>query len=147
MKRRLFLSLLLAIVSISALPAKRLMIELTNGTKVYYSFADYKPVIRFENGSMRITTRKFVFSSIAQFAVVDDPSDIETVEVAPLLSPDGMVLTIMSIEPVQVYDMKGTVQQVDVCATSEFQQVNLVSLPKGSYVVRCGTQSFTIFKK
>ncbi len=147
MKRRLFLSLLLAIVSISALPAKRLMIELTNGTKVYYSFADYKPVIRFENGSMRITTRKFVFSSIAQFAVVDDPSDIETVEVAPLLSPDGMVLTIMSIEPVQVYDMKGTVQQVDVCATSESQQVNLVTLPKGSYVVRCGTQSFTIFKK
>lgn len=147
MKRRLFLSLLLAIVSISALPAKRLMIELTNGTKVYYSFANYKPVIRFENGSMRITTRKFVFSSIAQFAVVDDPSDIETVEVAPLLSPDGMVLTIMSIEPVQVYDMKGTVQQVDVCATSESQQVNLVSLPKGSYVVRCGTQSFTIFKK
>jgi hypothetical protein len=147
MKRRLFLSLLLAIVSISALPAKRLMIELTNGTKVYYSFADYKPVIRFENGSMRITTRKFVFSSIAQFAVVDDPSDIETVEVAPLFSPDGMVLTIMSIEPVQVYDMKGTVQQVDVCATSESQQVNLVSLPKGSYVVRCGTQSFTIFKK
>lgn len=147
MKRRLFLSLLLAIVSISALPAKRLMIELTNGTKVYYSFANYKPVIRFENGSMRITTRKFVFSSIAQFAVVDDPSDIETVEVAPLLSPDGMVLTIMSIEPVQVYDMKGTVQQVDVCATSESQQVNLVSLLKGSYVVRCGTQSFTIFKK
>ena len=147
MKRRLFLSLLLAIVSISALPAKRLMIELTNGTKVYYSFADYKPVIRFDNGSMRITTRKFVFSSIAQFAVVDDPSDIETVEVAPLFSPDGMVLTIMSIEPVQVYDMKGTVQQVDVCATSESQQVNLVSLPKGSYVVRCGTQSFTIFKK
>lgn len=147
MLRRLFLSLLLAIVSISALPAKRLMIELTNGTKVYYSFADYKPVIRFENGSMRITTRKFVFSSIAQFAVVDDPSDIETVELAPLLSPDGMVLTIMSIEPVQVYDMKGTVQQVDVCATSESQQVNLVSLPKGSYVVRCGTQSFTIFKK
>ena len=147
MKRRLFLSLLLAIVSISALPAKRLMIELTNGTKVYYSFADYKPVIRFENGSMRITTRKFVFSSIAQVAVVDDPSDIETVEVAPLFSPDGMVLTIMSIEPVQVYDMKGTVQQVDVCATSESQQVNLVSLPKGSYVVRCGTQSFTIFKK
>ena len=147
MKRRLFLSLLLAIVSISALPAKRLMIELTNGTKVYYSFADYRPVIRFENGSMRITTRKFVFSSIAQFAVVDDPSDIETVEVAPLFSPDGMVLTIMSIEPVQVYDMKGTVQQVDVCATSVSQQVNLVSLPKGSYVVRCGTQSFTIFKK
>lgn len=147
MKRRLFLSLLLAIVSISALPAKRLMIELTNGTKVYYSFADYRPVIRFENGSMRITTRKFVFSSIAQFAVVDDPSDIEMVEVAPLLSPDGMVLTIMSIEPVQVYDMKGTVQQIDVCATSESQQVNLVSLPKGSYVVRCGTQSFTIFKK
>lgn len=147
MKRRLFLSLLLAIVCISALPAKRLMIELTNGTKVYYSFADYRPIIRFENGSMRITTRKFVFSSIAQFAVVDDPSDIETVEVAPLLSPDGMVLTIMSIEPVQVYDMKGTVQQVDVCATSESQQVNLVSLPKGSYVVRCGTQSFTIFKK
>lgn len=147
MKRRLFLSLLLAIVSISALPAKRLMIELTNGTKVYYSFADYKPVIRFENGSMRITTRKFVFSSIAQFAVVDDPSDIETVEVSPLFSPDGMVLTIMSIEPVQVYDMKGTVQQVDVCATSESQLVNLVSLPKGSYVVRCGTQSFTIFKK
>lgn len=147
MKRRIFLSLLLAIVSISALPAKRLMIELTNGTKVYYSFADYRPVIRFENGSMRITTRKFVFSSIAQFAVVDDPSDIETVEVAPLLSPDGMVLTIMSIEPVQVYDMKGTVQQVDVCATSDSQQVNLVSLPKGSYVVRCGTQSFTIFKK
>lgn len=147
MLRRLFLSLLLAIVSISALPAKRLMIELTNGTKVYYSFANYKPVIRFENGSMRITTRKFVFSSIAQFAVVDDPSDIETVEVAPLFSPDGMVLTIMSIEPVQVYDVKGTVQQVDVCATSESQQVNLVSLPKGSYVVRCGTQSFTIFKK
>ena len=147
MLRRLLLFLLLAVASIPALPAKRLMIELTNGTKVYYSFADYRPVIRFENGSMRITTRKFVFSQIAQFAVVDDPSAIENVETAPLFSPDGMMLTIMSMEPVQVFDMKGIVQQVEVYATSESQQVNLVSLPKGSYVVRCGTQSFTIFKK
>ena len=96
---------------------------------------------------MRITTRKFVFSQIAQFAVVDDPSAIANVETAPLFSPDGMMLTIMSLEPVQVFDMKGIVQQVEVYATGESQQVNLVSLPKGSYVVHCGTQSFTIFKK
>ena len=34
MLRRLLLFLLLAVASIPALPAKRLMIELTNGTKV-----------------------------------------------------------------------------------------------------------------
>ena len=45
MLRRLLLSLMFAVVGISAFPAKRLMIELTNGTKVYYSFSDYKPII------------------------------------------------------------------------------------------------------
>ena len=147
MLRRLLLSLMFAVVGISAFPAKRLMIELTNGTKVYYSFADYKPIIRFENGIMRVTTRRFEFSQIAQFAVVDDPSGVDAIETAPQFSNDGMALTIMSLEPVMVFDVKGVVQQVDINATNESQQVNLMSLPSGSYVIRCGDHSFTIYKK
>lgn len=141
------MSLSLLLASVSAFPAKRLMIELTNGTKVYYSFANYRPYIRFVDGTMRVTTRKFEFSQIAQFAVVDDPSSIDAIETAPQLSADGMVLTVMSMEPIQVFSMQGVAQQVAITTTDEAQLVNLVTLPTGSYVIRCGEQSFTLYKK
>ena len=147
MFRRISLSLLLLVASVSAFPAKRLMIELTNGTKVYYSFANYRPYIRFVDGTMRVTTRKFEFSQIAQFAVVDDPSSIDAIETAPQLSADGMVLTVMSMEPIQVFSMQGVAQQVAITTTDEAQLVNLATLPTGSYVIRCGEQSFTLYKK
>lgn len=147
MLRRFFLSLLFAIVSISAFSAKRLMIELTNGTKVYYSFAEYRPIIRFENGAMRVTTRKFEFSRIAQFAVVDDSSGIDAIETNPQFSTDGMVLTIISLEPILVFDTTGVVQSVEICTTGDSQQINLMPLPSGSYIIRCGDHSFTIYKK
>ena len=141
------MSLSLLLASVSAFSAKRLMIELTNGTKVYYSFANYRPYIRFVDGTMRVTTRKFEFSQIAQFAVVDDPSSIDAIETAPQLSADGMVLTVMSMEPIQVFSMQGVVQQVAITTTDEAQLVNLATLPTGSYVIRCGEQSFTLYKK
>ncbi len=141
------MSLSLLLASVSAFPAKRLMIELTNGTKVYYSFANYRPYIRFVDGTMRVTTRKFEFSQIAQFAVVDDPSSIDAIETAPQLSADGMVLTVMSMEPIQVFSMQGVAQQVAITTTDEAQLVNLATLPTGSYVIRCGEQSFTLYKK
>ena len=147
MFRRISLSLLLLVASVSAFPAKRLMIELTNGTKVYYNFANYRPYIRFVDGTMRVTTRKFEFSSIAQFAVVDDPSSIDAVEAVPQLSADGMVLTVMSMEPIQVFNMQGVAQQVAITTTDDAQLVNLATLPTGSYVIRCGEQSFTLYKK
>ena len=147
MFRRILLSLSLLLASVSAFSAKRLMIELTNGTKVYYSFANYRPYIRFVDGTMRVTTRKFEFSQIAQFAVVDDPSSIDAIETAPQLSADGMVLTVMSMEPIQVFSMQGVAQQVAITTTDEAQLVNLVTLPTGSYVIRCGEQSFTLYKK
>ena len=139
--------LLLLFVSLTVFPAKRLMIELTNGTKVYYSFANYRPYIRFVDGTMRVTTRKFEFSQIAQFAVVDAPSSIDAIETAPQLSADGMVLTVMSMEPIQVFSMQGVAQQVAITTTDEAQLVNLATLPTGSYVIRCGEQSFTLYKK
>lgn len=139
--------MLLLVASVSAFPAKRLMIELTNGTKVYYNFANYRPYIRFVDGTMRVTTRKFEFSSIAQFAVVDDPSSIDAVEASPQLSADGMVLTVMSMEPIQVFNMQGVAQQVAITTTDDAQLVNLATLPTGSYVIRCGEQSFTLYKK
>lgn len=147
MFRRISLSLLLLVASVSAFSAKRLMIELTNGTKVYYNFANYRPYIRFVDGTMRVTTRKFEFSSIAQFAVVDDPSSIDAVEASPQLSADGMVLTVMSMEPIQVFNMQGVAQQVAITTTDDAQLVNLATLPTGSYVIRCGEQSFTLYKK
>ena len=147
MSRRLSLLLLLFVASVSAFAAKRLMIELTNGTKVYYSFANYRPYIRFVDGTMRVTTRKFEFSSIAQFAVVDDPSSIDAVVNSPQLSPDGMVLTVMSMEPIRVFSVQGIAQQVTITTTDDAQLVNLAPLPTGSYIVRCGEQSFTLYKK
>jgi hypothetical protein len=86
-------------------------------------------------------------SQIAQFAVVDDPSSIDAIETAPQLSADGMVLTVMSMEPIQVFSMQGVAQQVAITTTDEAQLVNLATLPTGSYVIRCGEQSFTLYKK
>lgn len=147
MSRRISISLLLLFVSLAVFPAKRLMIELTNGTKVYYSFADYVPMIRFDKGTMRVTTQKFEFSRIAQFAVVDDASSIDEEASVPQVSPDGMVLTFLSQEPVRVYDMQGHARQVDVTVSGNAQQVSLAALPVGCYVVCCGHQSFTIYKR
>lgn len=147
MSRRISISLLLLFVSLSAFSAKRLMIELTNGTKVYYSFADYVPMIRFDKGTMRVTTQKFEFSRIAQFAVVDDASSIDEVPSAPQVSPDGMEFTFLSLEPIRVYDMQGISQEVSVTVSGNAQQVSFAALPVGCYVVCCGHQSFTIYKR
>ena len=147
MFRRISLCLLLSVISLSAFPVKRLMIELTNGAKVYYSFADYVPMIRFDKGTMRVTTQKFEFGRIAQFAVVDDTSSIDEFQAVPQVSPDGMVLTFLSQESVCVYDIYGVAQQVGVTVSGHVLQVSLSSLASGSYVVCCGNQSFTIYKR
>lgn len=145
--RRSLCLLLLSLICASAFPAKCLMIELTNGSKIYYSFDKYVPIIRFEDGVMRVSTRKLEFSRIVQFAVIDDPTAIEAVEAAPQVSPDGTLLTFPSLEPIHIYNMQGVLQRVEVTTSDNAQYVDFSSLPKGAYVVRYGEQSFTIYRK
>lgn len=146
MRRSLCLALLLLICA-SAFPAKCLMIELSGGSKIYYSFEKYVPLIRFDNGVMRVSTRKIEFGRIVQFAVIDDPSGIEAVEAAPQFSADGYQFTITSLEPIRVFNLAGVPCQVTVTVSDEAQHVNLTQLPTGTYVVQCAEQSFTIYKK
>lgn len=146
MRRTLCLALLI-LVCASAFPVKCLMIELSGGSKIYYSFEKFVPMIRFENGVMRVSTRKIEFSRIVQFAVIDEPSGIEAVEAAPHFSADGYQFTITSLEPIRVFNTAGVPCQVTVTAFDEAQHVDLTQLPTGTYVVQCGEQSFTIYKK
>ena len=146
MRRALCLALLLLICA-SAFSAKCLMIELTGGSKIYYSFEKYVPMIRFENGVMRVSTRKIEFSRIVQFAVIDDSSGIEVIEAAPQFSADGYQFTITSREPIRVFNTAGVPCQVTVTSSDEAQHVDLTQLLTGTYVVQCGEQSFTIYKK
>lgn len=146
MRRSLCLAFLL-LVCASAFSAKCLMIELSGGSKIYYSFEKYVPMIRFENGVMRVSTRKIEFSRIVQFAVIDEPSGIEAVEAAPQFSADGYQFTITSLDPIRVFNTAGVPCLVTVTASAEAQHVDLTQLPTGTYVVQYGEQSFTIYKK
>ena len=131
MRRSLCLAFLL-LVCASAFPAKCLMIELSGGSKIYYSFEKYVPMIRFENGVMRVSTRKIEFSRIVQFAVIDEPSGIEAVEAAPQFSADGYQFTITSLDPIRVFNTAGVPCQVTVTASAEAPHVDLRRLLTGT---------------
>lgn len=145
--RRSLCLVLLSFICASAFPAKCLMIELTDGKKIYYSFEKYVPIIRFEDGVMSVSTRKLEFSRIVQFAVIEEPAAVETVEAALRFSPDGTLLTFPSLDPIHIYNVQGVLQRVEVTTSDNAQYVDFSSLPKGAYVVRYGEQSFTIYKK
>lgn len=144
--RRLITILLTAFVCTSAFPAKCLEITLTSGTKIYYSFDKYIPLIRFVDGAMRVSARKFEFGNIERFAVIEDPTGIPALQARPDFSVDGNLLTVASLEPLRVYNMQGQPQPVSVTAGDEAQYVDLGSLSRGVYVVHVGGQSFTIYK-
>lgn len=146
-KRRCIVTLLLTLACVSVFPAKCLEITLTSGTKIYYSFEKYIPLIRFFNGTMRVSTRKFEFSRIAQFAVIEEPDGISALESQPDLSADGNLLIVASLDPIQIFDVEGKPHSVPVTSSDEAQYVDLAPLSRGTYVVRLGEQSFTIYKK
>lgn len=146
-KRRFIISFLLTLACVSAFPAKCLEITLTSGTKIYYSFDKYIPVIRFVNGIMRVSTRKFEFSRIAQFAVIEEPDGISALQSHSEFSVDGNLLTVASTEPIHIFDVEGKLHSVPVTSGDEAQYVDLAPLSRGTYVVRLGEQSFTIYKK
>lgn len=145
--RRSFCVLLLMFICASAFPAKCLVITLADGGKIYYSFDKYVPMIRFVNGTMRVSTRKFEFSRVAEFAVIDDPTTISALEHAPDFSVDGDLLTVASLDPVRIFNAKGVLQKITATASAEAQYVDLSSLPIGVYIVHVGEQSFTVYKR
>lgn len=146
-KRRFIVTLLLTLACVSVFPAKCLEITLASGTKIYYSFDKYIPLIRFVNGTMRVSTRKFEFSRIAQFAVIEESDGISALQTHPDFSVDGNLFTVVSLDPIQIFDMEGKLHTVPVTANDEAQFVDLAPLSRGTYVVRLGEQSFTIYKK
>lgn len=145
--RRCLCVLLLMFICSSAFSAKCLVITLTDGGKIYYSFDKYVPMIRFVDGAMRVSTRKLEFSRVAEFAVIDDPTTISALKHAPDFSVDGDLLTIASLAPVRIYNAKGVLQKITLTSTEEAQHADLSSLPIGVYIVHVGEQSFTVYKR
>lgn len=145
--KRIYLLLLLSACGLMAYSAKSLVITLASGTKVYYPFDKFVPLIRFSDGVMQINTRKYTFSRVANFEVVEESDAIGALPSTPGFSMDGDVLAVASSQPVRISNLQGVLQPVSTTVSAEMQYVDLSSLPQGPYVVVCGRSSFTIYKK
>lgn len=144
---RLVLLPLLLACGLTAYAGKSLVITLASGTKVYYPFEKFVPLIRFSDGVMQVNTRKYTFSRVASFEVVEESDAVGTLPSTPDFSMDGDVLAVASLQPVRISNLQGVLQPVSATVSAEMQYIDLSSLPQGPYVVMCGRSSFTIYKK
>ncbi len=118
-------------------PAKSLVINLTNGTSIYYKLTSDAPprMVIQSDGTFTLNTAEYNFSDVESFEIsaTDYNGDEGTTDAVVGIN-DGQVG--MEGEP-RIYSMDGRMVRSDG---------NMQTLPKGIYVISNGKNTFKIMK-
>ena len=128
---------------------KLLVVESTDGGKVYFALSD-TPELTFSGQTMLITTatqsQDFEIASVAQYYFADEVTGVKALKANDLRisqSGDGLV-TIEGLQPssaVRLFSLDGKEQPASVTyADGGKATVSLSSLPKGIYIISVNRQ-------
>ena len=150
MKKLTFL-FLMCLASMGAM-AKSVVFTLSDGTKVYYLMGgDTNPVLRFEDGKLKVDADLYELSNIKNFFISeeDDPNGIEAVlsKQDIRVSANMVVINSPTVKSVKVYAVSGAEVKADVQKSGDVLTVDLNGLEKGAYVISTGKASLKVMKK
>ena len=147
--RKVF-ALIALLAAVLPAAAKSLVIELADGTEVYYLIkADSWPVMTVNDKSININTDQYEFSHFAKFRIsdTDAPTAVNTVKTGEVDYQDGKLCISGTDKKVVVYDTKGIKVKVEMTTAGDMTVVNTGALKQGAYIIQTGTSSLKIIKK
>lgn len=146
--------LLLTIIAIMTMAlsasARSLVLELTNGDKIYYLIGgETNPVLTFNKGTVSVEGTQYAFANIAKFYIseTDDPNAIEGVSTKPEAAIKEGIIYVQTKGQVQLFSTDGRQMNAPVSRQGDSTVVDATSLPTGSYILRIGDQSVKFIKK
>ena len=149
MKKLLLTIFAIMTMAVSA-SARSLVIELTNGDKIYYLIGgETNPVLTFNEGTVSVDGAQYTFANVAKFYIseTDDPNAIEGVSTKPEAAiKEGMVY-VQTKGQVQLFSTDGRQMNVRTSRQGKSTVVDATQLPAGSYILRVGNQSVKFLKK
>lgn len=150
MNKRL-ISILLALMLVLSVGARSLVLQLTDGTKVYYLLnGTTNPTIRFANGQLLIQQDGYALEGVSKFYISesDDPNTaVESVimDQQNLQHHDGVIYA--KTCTLRVYTPAGRAVSAPVQVVGDVRAVNLQSLPGGTYIIQMDNRSLKIVKR
>lgn len=150
MNKRL-ISILLALMLVLSVGARSLVLQLTDGTKVYYLLnGATNPTVRFANGQLLIQQDGYALEGVSKFYISesDDPNTaVESVimDQQNLQRHDGVIYA--KTRTLRVYTPGGSAVSAPVQTVGDVRAVCLQSLPAGTYILQLDDRSLKIVKR
>ena len=149
MKKKSLLLMVCLLLSVLGANAKSLVIELADGTQVYYLLGgETSPTMTVTNGEVTLNDDKYSFTEVKRFFISeeDQPTGIDGLKSAePTELKDG-VLYVATSEPVSVYTTDGRLVLKGKNTDAVRSTIDTEALTAGVYVVRYGKKSFKFIK-
>lgn len=148
-KKTLLLTLLLLLTTVGA-SAMSLVLELKDGTLVYYLLtAEVSPTITMNDGQVTINANEYSFEEVKRFYVSyeDAPTAIDGRKTESETEMKNGMLYVATDKPVNVYTTDGRLVQNGLRADAVRGMINTESLATGVYVIRYGKKSFKFIKR
>ena len=139
MKRKVFLLLLSALFT-GAHAQNTLNVIQKDGTITCFAFAD-KPIATFSGSDVIVSTTKtevtFPFSSIVKYTFDDG------------LTPTGIFSTrnAAKVYPVKIFNSAGAIVKTIETSSEGTAEVQINTLPAGTYIINNGTTTYKIIRK
>ncbi len=146
-KLSLLSCLLLACACVSA---KSLLFTLKDGTQVYYLLGGEKnPIMTFHNGQTTINDDSYTISDIVKFVIsdTDDPNNITETHIPSASLKGNCFMVNQASGEVKVYNLSGMEVKARVEKVNDCLSIDLSSLPKNTYIIKVGEQSFKVQKR
>ena len=142
---------MLALILVLSVGARSLVLQLTDGTKVYYLLdGTTNPTVSFANGQLLIQHDGYAMEGVSKFYISesDDPNTaVESVimDQQNLQRHDGVIYA--KTRTLRVYTPAGRAVSAAVQVVGDVRAVNLQSLPVGTYIIQMDNRSLKIVKR
>lgn len=149
MKKKGLLMMLCLLLSVAGASAKSLVIELADGTQVYYLLGgETSPTMTVANGEVTLNADKYSFTEVKRFFISeeDQPTGIDGRKSEGQTEMKDGVLYVATSEPVSVYTTDGRLVSKGKSNGGVRSAIDTESLTSGIYVIRYGKKSFKFIK-
>lgn len=150
MNKRL-ISILLALILVLSVGARSLVLQLTDGTKVYYLLdGTTNPIVSFANGQLLIQHNGYAMEGVSKFYISEKDESNTAVESVitdqqDSRQQDGIIYA--KTRTLRVYTPAGRAVSAPVQVVGDVRAVHLQSLPAGTYIIQIDDRSLKIVKR
>lgn len=150
MNKRLY-STILALMLVLSVGARSLVLQLSDGTKVYYLLDGVtNPTVRFANSQVHIQQNSYAIDGVSKFYIseTDDPQtavEAALINQQNLHQQDGVIYA--KTRTLRVYTPGGSAVSAPVQTVGDVRAVYLQSLPAGTYILQLDDRSLKIVKR